>query len=416
MIRLKRFFMYFFICTVLFGCSYHVIGQIKNVPYYGDEISWFFHIEFFEKLFVQKYISSPTWQTYESYDHPQVSKYFFGAYLYAKNGNIFAIRDRLENIWGRWDFYFNPQLADISKTEFAGYILQMREVSALFTVIAIILLYGITLKLVKNPFISLFVPGIISFHPLFQNTMLRATSDAPMVCFTCLAVYILMTAWYKKSHYATFVLGCILGFAVSSKLTGFLGIGIWAIYELISGIYQKQSWIHIVKRMGITVLGISVIWFGSNPALYTYPLQHSLIYVTFRIRQSILLEQYFTEPALTTIPSRIHATYCTLFDHSCSAYVGSIFPFVWLNIIVFLSGITWLISMLRKKGHDAILVCSIMVYIIMSVNTVYVPIDHDQYYLLPFICVVIVSCLGIGYIWNHRTYIQSPHKKTPPFS
>jgi 4-amino-4-deoxy-L-arabinose transferase-like glycosyltransferase len=339
----------------------------------------------------------------------------FGAYLYAKNRTIFVIRDRLENIWGRWDFYFNPQLADISKTEFAGYILQMREVSALFTVITILLLYSITLKLVKNPFIALFVPVVISFHPLFQNTMLRATSDAPMVCFTCLAIYILMTVWYKKSKYGTFILGCVLGLAISSKLTGFLGIGIWGIYELLDGVFKKKSWIYIVKRMGMTVLGIIIIWFGSNPAVYTYPIQHSVGYMTFRIRQSVLLEQYFPEPALTTIPSRIHTTYCTLFDRSCSTYTGNIFSFFWLNIMLFLSGMAWLISMLRKKGNDEVLVSIIMVYIIMSVNTAYIPIDHDQYYLLPFICMAIVSCLGIGYIWNYRMYLCNLIRKPRHF-
>ncbi len=313
--------------VVLLFCSIHIYQQSLRIPYNSDEISWFFHIQFFQELFIQHRSTSTLWNSYESFDHPQLGKYIYGSYLYSQNKEIFLLRDALEHRWGRWDFYFNPALQNIGQSEFAPHIQLMRRVTVLFSVLAVLLFFGLTVIFLHDFLLALTVPVILSFHPLFLNTMLRTTSDAFMVCFIAAAFFIMATEKYKQHTNISLFIGMLLGCAISSKLTGLLGVCIWGLYETFLCIRNEWPVRVGIKRVGLGLIGIFFVWFCINPALYSHPIENSMQYLQFRMHQSSLLQGYFSNIALPTWYSKFYATYCTLFHPSCARYFGAVSSF-----------------------------------------------------------------------------------------
>lgn len=377
---MKRFVV--FIVFLLIFVS--LVRNIKTVPYHSDEISWFFHIQFYEKLFLQRDLDQKFWQSYESYDHPQLSKYFFGAYLYAWDRKIFEKRDRLERTYGRWQFYFDPRLSTIQTSEFSPHILRMRQLNVAFTIGTLVLIFLLCQGIIKSMWVSLTVCVLLVFNPLFINTMLRATSDAQMVFFVLASLL-----WLPSTPILS---GLVIGAAMATKLTGII-----ALYTATITYIFLYKW----KQLIFLVIATCSVWYLSNPTLFLSPFAGSGQYISFRLYQSDILKAHFPEVALPTISSKINATFCELFSSTCNKFNGVLTPITFLNILITILGIY---VVYRKSKKMFIFIC-----VVYGLNTFILPLYSDRYFILPSVVTYILSALGIAAIKNivHYKYVPA---------
>lgn len=400
-----------------------VVFRAGSVPYVNDEMSWFFHIKFYEELFYKHDIRSSYWVSYESFDHPQVSKYLFGAYLHLRYSDVFSSRDALESLYGRWAIYSDPRLLDVSKTPFAPFIAVMREINVLFTYGTLCLLLVLLTVVTGHITAGIIFVFMLASSNLFMNTMIRATSDAHVTFFIIAAFTSLLIYSVTKKHRSKMVLFVLFsictGLAISSKLTGAFLIIFYIYYEILQyGLYRDT--IGKSLRRACVFLGIVwIIWYGTNPALYFSPISNSIQYVTFRNTQSAKLQHFFSDIAITSYQDKWRAIGCTFFKSSCpNTYEnGRLFPWILLNVVSVFWGVVVLMRsvQIRAKGQINLLLLSFS-FVVVIVTGTYLPINSDRYYLMPMLAFWIIQFVAVSdtFISLYR-YVLPPriHIKTP---
>lgn len=357
---------------------------IDTVDIHNDEVSWFFHTQFFEQAFIKHDLQSSFWQSYESYDHPQISKYIYGAYVYGRLPNIFSIRNGLERGYGRWKFYSNPNIESIRMMEFGPYIRMMRELNVVFIVGVSCLIGLIMYSVTANTYMAWVSVIIFLYNPFFLQMMIRATPDAHMIFFTLASLVSYIVYVQRKSMVWLVIAGLCTGFAVSSKLTGFLSFVTVCMGEmLLWGVLPGR------RRLPYVTLGMFVgmsmfVWIVGNPALYTRPIDGTYRYVAFRLKQSELLQTAYPGMALVSIPSRFRAVYCTLVEPFCdeSIFKATLFPMTVINIASIMAGIYFLMKRLRDPHFTS----TILIFILYAGITIYfttisLMFNSDRYYL-----------------------------------
>lgn len=384
--------------------------SIYSVELHNDEISWFYHIQFYEQLFIKRDIHAPIWTSYESYDHPQLSKYIYGAYLTVRDPGVFSVRDRFEKEFGRWQFYFSPDVSHIRNQYFAPYLYHMREANFLIIIGIYIFLGYLIFVTTKNILFSFVFPLIISSNSLFMSTMIRATSDVHLVFFmlASLVTYILFRRrpiWQMLTISSLFA-----GMAFSSKLTGVLIVYVLLISELfLFLIGRTKIWIFFCTIVCLTVVS-AMVWFSTNPALYRSPVLGTLRYFDFRVVQSARLQKAFPDAALDAVPSRLLASYCTVFDPHCrgSYFSGALFPYVWVNIVMTISGIILLIRGAKtQKDSDVHVILGVFISVVSFITMMVLPLNSDRYYIEMQLSVWLLEWLGI--FWLYKVVVT----KTP---
>lgn len=396
--------MVFFIvlCSVvLFGWIHQLI---YSVELHNDEISWFYHTEFFEQAFIKHDVHSSMWSSYESYDHPQLSKYIYGGYVWLKNPSIFTTRATLQDMYGRWKFYFNSDLERIRNQIFAPYLYTMREINSIFFLGSLVLIGAVVFIVTSSSLLPIIGIVWLMQNTLFANTMIRATSDAQVIFFVYASLVSYMVYMQKKGIGALICSGLYAGCAISAKLTGALVLYSLLINEITRWFFGWEKSKRIQKTIGF-LIGLSmVIWIGLNPALYTNPIGGSIRYFDFRIEQSKRLQGAFPEVALTNILSRTHTMYCTVLDPSCkgSFYHGTLFPFAWLNIIATILGIIFLVERGKIKKHREMIVSiSLYMVIVIFVITNLLVLNSDRYFIPVQINVWMIEWFGMYWIYMH---------------
>lgn len=397
-------------CVLLIFFSLRCAFLSARIEFNSDEISWFFHTEFFNQL-LKRDIDRKFWTSYESYDHPQLSKYIFGGYLYVQDKDFFAKRDALEKKWGRWDFYFNSALWDIKTSEFAPYILRMREINTVFTVGSLMFLYGIILAVSGNIFVAILLPILLSFNALFHTTMLRATSDAQMVFFVLLSLCGIGKNFTEKKLSGLVLLGISIGCAVSAKLTGLIMVPVFMIYQYVLVSMHKVTVFEVIKKIVVVLSVIGFVWYILNPALYGNYFGGTWEYIDFRNRQSMRLGMYFPDRALVSIQSRIYGTFCAVANPACTKHPGAMTTNVYINIVLACIGFVAYVKKIRNNYN--IWPIFIFILAVLTVNTAYLPLDSDRYYLLPVICVYIVYAVGFEMIADLIRSIFLKENKKP---
>jgi len=402
--------------NLLIGCILLIFFSLRcaflspRIEFNPDEISWFFHTEFFNQL-LKRDIDREFWTSYESYDHPQLSKYIFGGYLFLSDREFFEKRDLLERKWGRWDFYFNPGLGDIKTSEFAPYILRMREINIVFTVGSLMVLYVITLAISGNIFVAVLLPVLLSFNILFHTTMLRATSDAQMVFFVLLSLYGICRNFTAKKLSGLVLSGISIGCAVSAKLTGLITVPVFMIYGFVLVNTHKITVFEVLRRIVVVFSVIGFVWYILNPALYGNYIGGTKEYIDFRNRQSMRLERYFTDEALVSVQSRIYGTFCAVASPACTKHPGAMTANVYINIVLACIGLAAYVKKIRNK-YDLWPVF-LFILVILTVNTAYLPLDSDRYYLLPVIAMYLLYAGSFDAIWGLIRYFFHKPTKNP---
>lgn len=384
-------FFFAFFCFVLFS----LITVSKTVPYNPDEISWFFHTESFDELFIHHNTNKIFWESYESFDHPPVSKYIFGAYLYSKN---YTDKDVLKKKYGRWDFYNKLDENNIKNTTFSNYINTMREINVFFifgTLIFIFLLFQSFSK--KLWAFSLLLIYFLLLNSLFINSMVRATSDAQYMCFALGAIFFYTKYLSTKKHFFIYIFAIFCSLAIATKLTAIVVFLAYFVYILLRIIKRRKKNVIIenIKELLIVSGIIYLLWILLNPTIYFSPLFHTLEYFNFRFRQTIILQNYFPDVALVDMTQRILAMYCTFFSSTCIDIYpkGQLTPFLLVNLSLFLIGLWFLIS---YKNPAKTLHFLFTIFLVSSlVIGGYLPLISDRYFLPLLVIIETIQVIGI---------------------
>lgn len=390
-----------------------VRSMLSAVFFHADEISWFFHTKAFEQAVLKKDISSSFWTSYESFDQPPLVKYIFGLYLWEKDKDIFVKRDRLETEWGRWAFYENPQLKDGGFQPFIPYILSMREVNVP-AILGVLLGFFLLLRLCGvQRILATGVLLVLATNPMFLQEMIHATSDAYMLCFVLFSV---LFYGYSIQHRYTKWLGISLvsaAFALSSKLTGLIGIISIVIFEFVALCTGRCRRKKTVLRVLFVSCVTFVLWIILNPALYRHPLKNTMQYGFFRNTQSYRLQLAQPSVAFIDVSSKVRASWCTVIQTGCGGFFekGGFSRSTVGNLVPFFLGLFYIIGKLRsQKERTVFQLIGTYLYISITWTVMYLPLHYGRYYLPIQIGVFIISAFGLQYMLEtvgHRM------KKTP---
>ena len=374
-----------------------LLKSSKNIAYHTDEVSWFFHTDFFNQLFLERNLDKSFWESYESFDHPPLSKYIFGAYLYLKEKEVFIARDSLEDKYGRWMFYFkldNKQLEE----NFSRYLNYMREANMIFTVASLVFVFLILYKLSKSLLISLALPLVLSVNNLFTTTMLRATSDAHYVAFMLVSIFLYLAYLKEKKLLHLVLFALFAGLSVSSKLTGALVYISYLLSEAYFFVTEKEVKENIKRLFFVFVIWFFV-WWVQNPSIYLSPIANTIAYPKFRYEQSIRLQKAFPEVALINTKQRLKALGCTFLGLTCveTYYNGRLTNWLVINLAALIAGIYFLaLNIKRPKNKNIFIYFFLFALSVVGIVGGYLPLNSDRYYLPILIVIFTLQFMGIG--------------------
>lgn len=356
-----------FLCGVFLGIS--VVSRFSAVGYERDEISWYFHTEFFDEAFVHKKTGSPLWYGYESFDHPPISKYIYGAYLYTRNAGYGTTRDMLERTYGRWDFYENIERdEDISGTRFAPIIRTMRSLNAVLAVAILLEVFILGYLVFGSVWYSWLLCAALGYNSLFYRTLPVVTSDNHLLFFSLFSVICYVRS--LKSGNLLWIIGSAVAsaLAVGTKLTGvFLFFGI-VTTEIIRWAGVSKPVVSIPRRLALFIVVSLGVWLLSNPALYRSPVYGTWRYFSFRNFQSANIADHVPDVALRTVGERANAIVCTLVLRSCRSHSidGSVTPVNFINGMLLILSIVGVWQAVKKKRTDILLLLMIGYYTVFG--------------------------------------------------
>ncbi len=386
------------VCAFCF-IAFIAVQKTKNIPFDLDEISWYYHTKFFEEAFIYKNIYSELWNGYESYDHPQISKYIYGSYLYILDPNFSIKRNILEEKYGRWQFYYNKQLAEtISPSEFFTPLSKLRDLNRVFLIGIFIEVFIVMVLLTKSYIYSVILMYVLAVNTMFINAIMRITSDIHMIFFGLFAMIFYLFSLKKQSLSLIAISSIFTAVSIGSKLNGvFISSSIICL-ELLVWLMDYSKIIVVLKRILAYIVICFFIWIMINPALYSDPIQRSWKYFTFRTFQTNLNAKYHPSADLDTPLKKAQAIFCNLVVRSCKKY-----PSEWavtsndiLNILLVCSGFMAIYSDMRKKQIQKCLLV-LLEYIILFNYLLYLQNYSSHYYVFPQIFLFMIQILGLKY-------------------
>lgn len=401
------------VCSISVFLGIVFVQKSYRVTYHLDEISWFFHTEFFDELFIHRSLDEKVWTSFESFDHPHLSQYIYGAYLSMFEPSYGLKRDELLIKYGRWGFYDLHNADIIPRTEFHHYVTKLRELNVVITIASLLSIYILFHQVSKNILFSLLPVGILVYNLVFVVSMVRVTSDAHYLFFLVCALmsYVQYIHTEKKRYLYGFAI--LAGLSMSAKLTGLMLI-IGFIYYCFFRMFAKKS-VNDIKEAGIVIGLFFLVWIAVNPTLYFSPVRNSFIYFTHRGHIMDMHQKKFPEDALMTMPDKIAVSYCTLFAPQCNTtdVGGYTFPNLWINTTLLLAGIVKsfiLYSKGDKKKRSTILFLASIFSAISIITIVILPLNWDRYFLPLVVITTFIQSLGCLLLFN---WITSRLKKTP---
>jgi len=301
--------------------------------------------------------------------------------------------------------YFNdPKLhVSISDRQRAQPIIEARKMATIFAVsiLGIAFLIGLA---IHGWAVGFIIFWILLSNKLFQNSVLRAMGDGPLMFFMLthflLSLLYITTAIRRKTLRFIILVSLAMtsGLAVSVKLNGLLSV----VYFIILWIILKKN-----KLILLTILASSFfIFVAFHPVLWEAPIEFFLAMISYRMQLIQTQQSLFFEQALLSIGVRAEAVIKNVF------YPGILygnFPAgkyglpVSLDAPFYLIGFAALVmyavdyiktAKLRKNMLPmiALLCWSFILIIGTAIN---LPFDWDRYYLPVVIGVSVVQSFGI---------------------
>lgn len=398
---------YFLFILIFFAFIFFKL-QKSHVNYNIDEVSWFFHTAFFDELFLKTNFDKNLWLSFESFDHPQLSKYIFGAYLFSKDKEYGYERDKLQAQYGRWDFYGIIGVSDskaILNSPFSDHLNKMREVNLVTAFLSLVVLFLLCKILTQNTIISLLFCYSLAGNSLFIYSMKIATPDSHYIFFLLLALFSYMQYISTKRKLYLYLFGLFSGFSVAAKLTGAVMLIVYILYLTYRlFIKNKHKLAILLKEFLIVGSIVAIVWTITNPAIFYSPISSSIFYFSSRIEKLNSFSHLFPDVGLTSIQDRIYSAYCISLSRNCHGYSkdfdGQLFTSPFLNIPLALFGILYVIQLMKDRRKSEAIFLTILLIIVIIGTAVLVPLKWNRYYLPLTIFLMFLEFMGISYVVN----------------
>ncbi len=393
------------ICCVSFLLLFTFIYQSPRVATHTDEISWFFHTVFFDELFVKHNLDRSLWTSFEAFDHPVLSKYIFGSYLYMRQPSYGIERQLLLEKYGRWKFYTKIQPEEIPRTQFFPYVLEMREVNLAITIAVFIGLFVLYYVMSRQVLYSSLFTIVLGTNILFVSTLLRATTDSHYIFFLIWALVTYMVYLKTKEKKYLYGFAILASLSMSAKLIGAIVLVSYVSYG-ITQLYIKKSLL-VLKEIFLVLVIFIITWIILNPTLYFSPVKNSITYFAFRNEQFTEQQTRETDEALLTVDKKIKWTYCTLFPPCERSYFFGLFavPTILANSALFILGFIYLLKQTGKKVQKSVKFFFLLFFLVSGVVLIsVVPLNWYRYILPLVITTTLLKCLGlqwaVDWVWG----------------
>lgn len=384
------------VICVLSGIGIFFYNQASKVPLITDEVSWFFHTEFADAVFINHNFSPQLWLSQEAFDHPPVMKYVFGIYLEIRYPHYAKERSKLLAKFGRWKYYDAVPEKQLKLLPFAAYIYALRFISVIFSTLIGLCMYLLMKTTTKNTVISLVMVVLLAINSVFYTTTLRVTSDAGYILFFLLALLAYIQYQNRKRPVFLYLFGLCAGLSIATKLTGvFIGIGYGLFVS--SKIGQRQQ--GLLRECMTIVCIVLLVWWVVNPTLYLAPLKGTKVYALFRGYVLASQQQKYPQDILATPSQKAQAVVCTILVTTChshppDAFNGSLTPVGGINCGIVLLGIWYFVKHEKKREKERLLLTvsiglTAALYMLLAL-----PMKWERYFLPVVMLVLYFQVLG----------------------
>ncbi|MFH1529478.1 MAG: hypothetical protein ABIK09_01955 [Pseudomonadota bacterium] len=268
-----------------------------------DEAAWLFSTVY-ARLYASGDVSSEAWQNTDAVDHPPVGKYVIG--ICAALGGPLRETTRDKDFWHRYDLDMlqrGPFLAEIWRRVDPDALQRARVGGALASAGAVGLVTWVGELLVPGAGV---VAGIaLALHPLIRAYGGAALADPWFLLFALSAIAALVVLLRSVSAdrgvggpwIAVGVLGLALGLVAGTKITG---LALW----LLPVLPIPWAWRRPVDRRRAllacagSLLVASVVFIGTNPALWGDPLDVLVTMFQHRLERVELQQSLFEFDAI----------------------------------------------------------------------------------------------------------------------
>lgn len=392
-----------FLLTVLVFIGFRVFSFAQRMPGDCDEVAYYYWTKYFDAAFLGVPHEEGFWETPDAYDHPNLSRFVFGAYLYALNRDYADRRNALYAAYGIHDIC-HP----LPRDEFMPSIYLMRHVTAAITMVTFVLLTVVVYQITANIYMASLSAVLMSSNDLFIRTMLRATSDGLSAMFALGALVCLLCYQVRAQVWWYVLFAMNVGLSMAAKLIG----GIWYVFMMIYLPFEMKvsngGWIRLVERMCMLFCVSGFFWIVHSPNLRASPGFGTYRYFQTRL-QMVQHQAAKTSPdRLPTIPKRLRVSYCLFFQPSCLhpdeavyLYPASVSSFALVNLVIAFIGICGSIVRIRKT-HDRQRLVVLGYGMVTILLTVLInPLAWDRLYLPAVIALHVISMIGI---WEILAY------------
>jgi hypothetical protein len=378
-------------------------SNLLTVEFQPDETFWIVSSSRFDKFLTGKF-DSPIWtdEPFISFEVRPIPSYIVA--IGQRVGGVNA--DSLPIYWD-WSLPKEENISDGAMPS-AKVLWWSRLPMALISVFSLL---GIIFLLAKaHSRIAAYLFALIGINEYFLLHLRRAMSEAPLLLFTVLVIYVsfkllrvIQEGSIKKIILWSTIAGCFSGMAGQSKLTGLACAGIVILGTLIL-ISRPAYFSQISGRRTLLIVSFIVVcssllvFFASYPFFYKNTLHRIL--TTFYIRSQVVEAQVNQYADQTIQPKERHDIFFQrIFSYPLSFRKNNTADllFHWINFFIAVFGLYYSIRQIWLKVENwEFFIILVLGTLVCAVPMLLIPLDWDRYYLYPIFFSCIFFSIGIG--------------------
>lgn len=382
------------------------IWKLGEIPYHQDESAWIYMSRNYETLLQHNFQDSIWKESFWTLTQPPVAGYIIG--IGRNLGGIPA-----DQVCQPYDFFVSQQenIANgaIPKPDLLWW---SRFPMAILTSISLMILF----LMIEHGF------GLTSSMVFFLMTLLNkylfyclrlALGESSLLFFLCLAMVFASLAYHtwqnktlpeRKREMKTIIyfliMSVMIGLSTASKLNGGFAVIAGITLSTFIGFSELEKTRRSRFIWGFPIL-ISIVsfftFFVVNPFLYASPFVNSLKLVMFRNLEIGIQRSTFSEYQISGITQHIQID----FQRILQDYASFHFPGAWvLNSFLFCAGLIILIRGYKKYKSRSKSWILVLFGIIVSLPSLFTPLDYPRYFLFPVIFSLMLSSIGMSYFIN----------------
>ncbi len=406
------------------------LNKARSLPFhYWDEYEWVSRSYFFE-FYTPKDLNHPVWDAYESYDQPKLTELLFGFWLsmrfyieidhtlqypyttfLLKNNFTSLEQDEMELLLqqssvepmdeNKW--IDGKLLRDVQSLTAARIVYQARLLNLLFLLITIVITYYLLLQLF-HPLFALGSAIYYGLNSLIIESSLVAHSEA-LFLLTFTTALLFFVLYVKRSGNLLYIVIFMVftGLCASTKLNGFLLLGIYCLMSLIQLYHEPKKIKPILRNIFATSIVPFMILVLLNPYTFSSPLVKTYELFQWRVQTSTYEQtavDFLSTPAerLQRIIEHFSTTDSSRRYDNILERVPNVFENMFLLTLSLSGLIYYSFKAIKADQNGQWIIVSFLV--IIAAMCLYLFYDWDRYYVQLVIFIIIFQVTSLRMIFN----------------